>query len=80
MTPTEVPGIPAHSPALYEIRVGGALGETWCELMENMSLTVISGDSQPVTVIRVVVSDQAALAGLLDALFQLNTTVLSVEA
>jgi len=80
MTPREVPGIPAHSPALYEIRVGGALDEAWCELMVGMSLTVISEGSQAVTVIRVVVPDQAALAGLLDALFRLNTTVLSVEA
>ena len=80
MSPTEVPGIAAHSPALYEIRVKGALDEAWCELMEGMSLTVISEGSHAVTVIRVVVPDQAALAGLLDSLFRLNSTVLSVEA
>ena len=80
MPPTELPGIAAHSPALYEIRVEGALDETWSELMAGMSLTVISEGSRAVTVIRVVVPDQAALAGLLNSLFRLNSTVLLVEA
>jgi len=81
MSPTDQPDLPPDKPALYEIRVRGALDKTWCSLMDQMSLSVVRGDAgQPVTVIRVTVQDQAALAGLLDALFTLNTTVLSVEA
>ena len=72
--------IPAHSPALYEIHVQGALDPSWTQLMDGMSLTTIERDGERVTVLRVVVPDQAALAGLLDSLFRLNTTVLSVEA
>jgi hypothetical protein len=73
-------GIPPHSPALYEIRVQGALDQSWSEMLEGMTLNVTDVDGDPVTVLRVVVPDQAALAGLLDSLFRLNTTVLSVEA
>jgi|WetSurMetagenome_2_1015567.scaffolds.fasta_scaffold534682_2 hypothetical protein len=71
--------IPAHSPALYEIRIQGSLDPSWTQLMDGLSLTTIEQDGEPVTVLRVVVPDQAALAGLLDSLFRLNTTVLSVE-
>ena len=79
MPPTG-PGVPAHSPALYGVRVTGALDEAWCELMEGMSLTVLErevpgGDCDQRRRAR-----PAALAGLLDSLFRLNSTVLSVEA
>ncbi len=70
----------ADVPALYEIRVRGALDETWCALMCDMTLAVVHEGPQAVTVIRTLVQDQAALAGLLDALFGINATVLSVEA
>jgi hypothetical protein len=73
-------GVPTHAPVLYEIRVVGALDSSWSELAEDLSLTVAYEGGRPVTVLRVVVLDQAALAGLLEALFQLNITVLSVEA
>ena len=79
MSPT-VAGLPTHSPALYEIRVAGALDESWSQLMPDLTLTTAYEDGRPVTTMRVVVPDQAALAGLLDALFRLNTTVLSVQA
>jgi hypothetical protein len=79
MSPT-VPDLPTHSAALYEIRVAGALDESWSQLMPDLTLAITHEDGHPVTTMRVVVPDQAALAGLLDALFRLNTTVLSVEA
>ncbi len=73
-------GISASSPALYEIRVQGALDESWSTLMDGMTVSTAVEDGAPITVLRGVVPDQAALAGLLDSLFRLNTTVLSVEA
>jgi hypothetical protein len=78
MTFTDRPEAPGDTPALYEIRVRGALDQKWRELAEGMTLEVVHEEAQPVTVIRVVVRDQAALAGLLDALFGLNARVLSV--
>ena len=80
MTARALPDIPVDAPALYEIRVRGSLDPTWCELCDEITLEVVNIDDQPVTVARVRVQDQAALAGLLDALFCLNVTVLSVEA
>jgi hypothetical protein len=70
--------ITRDSPIYYEIRVRGAFDQTWRDLAEDMTLDVIQVDSQPVNVMRVLVQDQAKLAGLLDALFALNATVLSV--
>ena len=80
MTSADLPDVLGDMPALYEIRVRGAFEQTWCDLAEGMTVEVIRDESQSVTVIRVMVQDQAALAGLLDALFGFNATVLSVRA
>ena len=80
MTFTGLHDISGGSSALYEIRVCGVLDQTWCSLVEGMTLEVVRVDAQPVTVVRVAVQDQAALAGVLDALFGANAKVLSVNA
>jgi len=80
MTFTGLHDISGGSSALYEIRVCGVLDPTWCSLFEGMTLEVVDDDAQPVTVVRVEVQDQAALAGVLDALFGANAKVLSVNA
>lgn len=78
MTSADRAEAPDDMPALYEIRVRGAFDEKWNDLAEGMTLEVVREKAQPVTVIRLVMQDQAALAGLLDALFGLNARVLSV--
>jgi hypothetical protein len=78
MTLPDRPKAPGDMPTLYEIRVRGAFDQKWSDLAEGMTLEVVYEEAQPVTVIRVVVQDQAALAGLLDALFGLNARVISV--
>ncbi len=80
MTSTNLPGIPGDTPTLYEVRVRDAFDPSWCDLIDGMTLDVVREGPQAVTVFRVVVQDQAALAGLLDALFGVNATVLSVTA
>jgi hypothetical protein len=80
MTFADRPNAPGDMPALYEIRVRGVFDQKWRGLAEGMTLEVVRNEAEPVTVIRVVVQDQAALAGLLDALFGLNARVLSVTA
>jgi len=80
MTSADRPDAPGDTPTLYEIRVRGAFDQKWRGLLEGMTLEVVHEGDQPVTVIRVVVQDQAALAGLLDALFGLNAKVLAVTA
>ena len=80
MTSADRPEAHGDTPALYEIRVRGAFDQKWSDLAEGMTLEVVHEGAEPMTVIRVVVQDQAALAGLLDALFGLNARVLSVTA
>jgi hypothetical protein len=76
---TDPHDISSESSPIYEIRVCGVLDPEWCSLFEGMTLEVVHGDAQPVTVIRMAVQDQAALAGVLDALFGVNAKVLSVN-
>jgi hypothetical protein len=78
MTLADRPKPSGDMPALYEIRVRGAFDQKWSDLAEGTTLEVVYEEAQPVTVIRLVVQDQAALAGVLDALFGLNARVLSV--
>jgi hypothetical protein len=63
----------------YEIRVVGALDSKWSDAFGGMTLTHdTEGVGQRVTVLRGAL-DQAALAGVLDSLFGLGLTVLSVR-
>jgi hypothetical protein len=80
VAPHRQPDISAAPPALYEIRVCGILDEEWRDFCEEMTIEVTEDDARPVTVVRIVVQDQAALAGLMNALFGINATVLSVVA
>jgi hypothetical protein len=80
MTSTDRRGALGDMPTLYEIRVRGVFDQKWSGLAEGMTLEVVREDAQSMTVIRVVLQDQAALAGLLDALFGINARVLSVTA
>ena len=54
-------------PAIHEIRARSSFDQTWCEFMENTTWIAVQ-------------EDQDALSGLLDALFGVNATVLSVTA
>jgi len=80
MTSSGLPHLSSDTPILYEIRIRGAFDKTSCDLIEGMTLEVVHDERQPMTVLRAVAQDQAALAGLLDALFSLDAIVLSVTA
>jgi hypothetical protein len=80
MTSSGLLDLASDKPILYEIRIRGAFDETSCDLMEGMTLEVVHYEGQPVTVVHVIARDHAALAGMLDTLFSLNATVLSVTA
>jgi hypothetical protein len=75
----------AHSgfdgPATYRIGVKGRIPPRWRDRLEGMDVTECSpkkADS-PVTTLVGELADQAALAGLLNTLFQLHLKVVSVE-
>ena len=67
-------------PGVYEIKVPGRLDEDWAEWFEGMTITVKTGDDGPtITTLTGVVTDEAALRGLLDRLYSLGLRLLSVK-
>ena len=67
-------------PGNYRIRVQGYLNESWSERLAGLAITSGKrGDQKPVTVLFGQVRDQAELAGVLNTLYELHLTLLSVE-
>jgi hypothetical protein len=67
-------------PGTYEIKVPGRLNESWAEWFEGMTITVEGGDDAPtITKLTGIVTDEAALQGLLDRLYSLGLRLLSVK-
>ena len=75
MTEAQSP-TPKKTPAIYEIRIRGRLGEDWAEWFDDMTLTQTS-DGQ--TVLSGPVLDQAALHGILNKIRNLNLDLISVS-
>ena len=66
-------------PATYQIEVPGLLDESWSEWAGGMSITVEDeGDGPPVTSLTGVVTDQAALHGLLRRRYSMGLPLISV--
>jgi hypothetical protein len=69
-----------EGPAIYRIRVEGTISPTWSPRLEGMNITAgisEAGETESVLVGRL--ADQAALAGLLNTLYELHHPVLSVD-
>ena len=68
-------------PGNYRIRVLGFLDESWSDRLGGLRITACSLKDQegPVTELVGQVRDQAALAGVLNSLYELHLTLLSVE-
>ena len=67
-------------PGTYEIKVPGRLEEDWSEWFEGMTITVEAGTDCPtITTLTGIVTDEAALQGLLDRLYSLGLRLLSVR-
>ena len=64
------------APAIYRIRVRGELSVDWSDRLAGMRIT--SGPAQIVT-LEGLLADQAALAGVLDALYGLHLSILEVK-
>lgn len=65
----------------YEIKVKGHLDMSWSTWLNCVAVTfeVDECDQTPVTVLTSLITDQSALRGLLNKLFDLNLTILSVN-
>ena len=68
------------TPAKYSIHVEGLLDESWSERLAGMDIkTVERKNLSPVTTLSGLLTDQAELLGILNALYNLNRTILAVE-
>jgi hypothetical protein len=64
----------------YQIRVCGYMGEDWSHWFDGMSIAVEGEDTPtPITTLSGAVADQAALRGILSAIWDLNLTLISVN-
>lgn len=67
-------------PGRYRIRVQGQLNASWSSQLSDMSITARQPASQqPVTTLTGEVRDQAALMGVLNALYEMGFPLLKVE-
>ena len=69
-----------ETPASYRIRVRGELDESFSDRLGGLTITINSaGERGPVTTLLGRLADQAAVSGVLNALYELHLPVLSVE-
>jgi hypothetical protein len=67
-------------PGIYCIRVYGTIDASWSERLAGMHITTRNrGGEGPVTTLVGTVPDQAALAGVLETLYEAHFTLVSVE-
>ena len=72
--------IPFDRPATYQISVEGQIDLTWSDRLEGMTICLaIEQADSPVTNLEGELSDQAALAGVLNTLYELHLPVISVK-
>ena len=72
--------IPFDCPALYQISVQGRIDPTSSDLLGGMTISQAAGDhTGPVTTLEGELRDQAALAGVLNTLYELHLTVILVK-
>jgi hypothetical protein len=67
------------SPATYRIRVKGYLASSWSDRLGGLAITTSQDDETVETTLYGQVVDQAALAGVLSALYNMQLPLLSVE-
>lgn len=65
-------------PAMYRITIQGRLGREWADWFEGMSLTPAADSHGATTILTGLVRDQAALHGLLNALYGLGLPLLDL--
>ena len=78
--PTAWNGLKPETPAIYRIRVQGLLDASWSDRLGGMAISrTTTGSRAPVTILVGHLTDQAALSGVLNALYNLHLPLLSVE-
>ncbi len=67
------------SPAIYQIEVQGNVDISWHDNLAGMNITCMEAGSSMVTTLIGRLKDQAALAGLLQSLYEMRLPILSVQ-
>lgn len=65
-------------PAAYRVRIAGRVNNGWSDFMSNLEESCEQENGVAVTTISGVVTDQAALHGLLERIRDMNLTLLLV--
>lgn len=68
-----------ESPAIYQIDVQGKVDISWSDELAGMNITSSKHGDAVVTTLIGRLSDQAALAGLLQTIYEMKLPILSVE-
>lgn len=69
-----------QKPAFYEIRVEGVLSEKWTDKLQGLKISSQKfPDGNHVSTLKGQINDQSALSGILNTLYDLNMTILSVN-
>ncbi len=67
--------------AIYKIKVQGDLSRNWSDNLAGMQINVERRKGkEPVSVLVGQINDQAALSGILTALYELHLAIISVKA
>lgn len=67
-------------PAIYQIKVQGQLDERWADWFNSLRVITNSADEDlTITTLTGPVTDQAALRGILNKIWDLNLTVYSLQ-
>ena len=75
-----IEGLNLDTPATYRIRVKGYLDSSWTDRLGGLTITPISqGDEQMITNLSGQLLDQAALFGVLVALYDMRLPLISVD-
>jgi hypothetical protein len=71
--------IPFDRPATYQIKVQGRIDSNWSDRMAGMQIRITPEQTNPpITILEGEVSDQAALLGVLNSLYELHLPIVSV--
>ena len=68
------------TPAVYAIRVVGSLDASWSDRLGGLAITTVGDEEKPETQLCGRLVDQAALLGVLNALYDHRFVLLSVES
>ena len=68
-----------NQPTSYEIQVQGCLPEHWPDFFGQLQARLDEAGDEPITTLTGTLADQAALHGILQALYALGLPILAVQ-